>query len=194
MATGTKQALGQALLELCEEIPFEKISVQKLAQKVGINRQTFYYHFTDKYQLLCWFYHQDVLHYLESEKLSLDNWEEQTLKMLQAIKEKKVFYRNTVLSHREILMTEFSKIIQQRFVALFENMDDDQELSAEDKHFYARFFAYGCSGMLADWILEDFKESPLEISVQLFRLAKDTEFFSYRLYTKEQLNDMWRLK
>lgn len=194
MVRDTKQALGQALLQLSLEMPFDKISVQKLTHKVGINRQTFYYHFADKYELLRWFYHEDALYYLDSEELKLDNWEEQTLKMLQALKEKKIFYRNTVLSNREILMTEFSKIIQRRFTALFENMDIDQELSSEDKHFYARFFSYGCSGVLADWILEDFQESPLEISVQLFRLAKDTEFFSYRLYTKEQLNERWRFK
>lgn len=48
----TKQAIASALIELCEQKDFRKISVQDITKKVGLNRQTFYYHFTDKYDLL----------------------------------------------------------------------------------------------------------------------------------------------
>lgn len=41
----TKQTLAMALLELMSEIPFNKITVTKLAARAGVDRQTFYYHF-----------------------------------------------------------------------------------------------------------------------------------------------------
>ena len=166
---------------------FSKNQRPKIANEAKINRQTFYYHFTDKYDLLRWVYCEDALHYLDPQCLSLDNWEEQALKMLKAIAEKKEFYANTVLSDPEILQKEFStdpKIIYQDF----EQMDEERQLSARDKLFYARF-SYGCSGVLVNWITNEYEETPMEIAMQLFRLAKDTELYSYRLYAKEELEE-----
>jgi len=181
----TKKAISAALIELCGRKLFSKISVQDITKEVGLNRQTFYYHFTDKQDLLRWIYTHDALIYLDSPDVSIDNWEEQALKMLKAIQSKSDFYYNTVSSDSDILRACFSTTTNKLFINLFDQMDKENQLLPEDKIFYARFFSYGCSGVLIDWILGGYKESPLEIATQLFRLAKDTEFFSYRLYAQE---------
>ena len=183
----TKQLIKNVLIDLCQKQSFQKISVQKIAHEAGINRQTFYYHFTDKYDLLRWVYYEDCLCYLDPHSLSLDNWEAQALKMLKAIDAQKEFYANTVTSDQEILQNELTAVIQQSFIKIFDQMDEEKQLSKADKLFYARFFSYGCSGVLINWITHDYEETPLEIAVQLFRLAKDTELYSYRLYAKEEL-------
>lgn len=41
----TKKAIAGALKELMEEKPISKITVGDIADRCGINRQTFYYHF-----------------------------------------------------------------------------------------------------------------------------------------------------
>ena len=53
----TKRALAKTLKELCQYRNFEKISINDLTNKCGLNRQTFYYHFQDKYDLLQWLYY-----------------------------------------------------------------------------------------------------------------------------------------
>lgn len=181
----TKRAIAAAFIALCEEKPFGKISVQDITKQVGLNRQTFYYHFSDKYDLLGWIYQEDALHFLDIPEVDLTNWEEQALKMLKAMKAQKSFYANTVQANSEILMKSFSAITNQLFQRLFEQIDEEKLLLPEDKAFYARFFSYGCSGVLIQWIEDGFVESPIEIAGQIFRLAKDTEFFSYKLYQKE---------
>lgn len=180
----TKNAIASALIDLCDKKLFRKISVQDITKAVGLNRQTFYYHFTDKYDLLRWIYQHDALVYLGTD-VSIDNWEEQALKMLKAIQDKSDFYYNTVTSDSEVLMNAFSTLTNQLFINFFDQMDEEKQLLDEDKQFYAKFFSYGCGGVLINWILEGYKETPLEIATQLFRLAKDTEFYSYRLYAKE---------
>jgi probable dihydroxyacetone kinase regulator len=182
----TKYLIKEALINLCKQQSFHKISVQQIAQKAEVNRQTFYYHFSDKYDLLRWIYKEDALRFLDSRLISLDNWEEQALKMLKAIAANKEFYQNTVEADPEVLQQEFTKMIQLSFIKLFEQMDEEKQLSKTDKLFYARFFSYGCSGVLTHWISEGYKETPMEIAMQLFRLAKDTELYSYRLYEKEE--------
>lgn len=182
----TKQVIKQALIRLCQQKTFRKISVQEIAHEAHINRQTFYYHFTDKYDLLRWVYFEDAFHFLDPHNLSLDNWEEQALKMLKVIAADKEFYSNTVASDQDVLQQEFSTIIQQSFISIFNQMDQERQLSQQDKLFYARFFSYGCSGVLVNWITHDYEETPMEIAMQLFRLAKDTELYSYRLYAQEE--------
>lgn len=181
----TKRAIADALIELCDTKMYNKISVQDITKEVGLNRQTFYYHFTDKEDLLRWIYLNDALIYLNDPIVSIDNWEEQTLKMLKVIKDRGDFYYKTVNSDSNILRQCFSKITKGLFIQLFEQMDKENQLLPEDKEFYGRFFSYGCSGVLINWILEEYKESPLVIATQFFRLAKDVELFSYQLYIQE---------
>lgn len=61
----TKQELAAALKELLQEKPLEKITIHDLTERCGIRRQTFYYHFEDIYDLLCWAFQQEVLPLLE---------------------------------------------------------------------------------------------------------------------------------
>lgn len=44
--------IKKAFVELLQTEPFEKIKVSEIARKAGIDRQTFYLHYVDKYDLL----------------------------------------------------------------------------------------------------------------------------------------------
>lgn len=178
----TKKQLLTALLALSETMDFNKLTVSQLTKKAGVNRQTFYYHFKDKAALLQFAYYQTGMNFLQDEDLSLENWEEAVLKMLQQMQSHRHFYYQTVQAADDILLQTFNQLIQPLFVRLFEEVDQEQDLSDYDKDFYARFLAYGCGGILRDWLLSEATEAPIKIAAQLFRFAKDIEFFAHRLY------------
>ncbi len=48
----TKRRLREGLLQLLEEKPINEISVKELAERVDVNRGTFYFHYQDIYDLL----------------------------------------------------------------------------------------------------------------------------------------------
>ena len=48
----TRDVLQQALVELVQEKPFGKVTVQDIVVRAEVNRATFYDHFEDKYELL----------------------------------------------------------------------------------------------------------------------------------------------
>ena len=54
MSRLTKYALAQSLRKLLKERPLDKITVKDLVEDCGVNRQTFYYHFQDIYDLIAW--------------------------------------------------------------------------------------------------------------------------------------------
>ena len=62
----TKKAIAAALKQVCREKPFDKISIADITAVCGLNRQTFYYHFQDKYELINWMFYTDMLENVNS--------------------------------------------------------------------------------------------------------------------------------
>jgi probable dihydroxyacetone kinase regulator len=56
MSQSTKLALAQSLKQLRAEKTLDKITVKEIVGLCGVNRQTFYYHFRDIYDLLDWMF------------------------------------------------------------------------------------------------------------------------------------------
>lgn len=50
----TKRKLAEALQDLLETRPLERVRVHHLTDRCEIHRQTFYYHFSDVYALFAW--------------------------------------------------------------------------------------------------------------------------------------------
>ena len=69
----TKSILATALMELTSRKNFAKITIADITHVSGFNRQTFYYHFRDKYELLSWIYEQEASQVFD-EDISLENW------------------------------------------------------------------------------------------------------------------------
>ena len=56
----TKLQMAQALKRLIKDRPFSKITVQDIVSACNINRNTFYYHFENNYDLLSFAYELEV--------------------------------------------------------------------------------------------------------------------------------------
>ena len=50
----TKTKLAATLKELLNKKPLEKVRIHELTEQCDIHRQTFYYHFSDVYDLFTW--------------------------------------------------------------------------------------------------------------------------------------------
>ncbi len=91
----TKKALAQALRELMEETPFEKINIAQICEKCGMNRKSFYYHFRDKYDLVNWIFDTDFIRLMSGEQ-SDDEWDF-IGRICQYFYDNRSFYRKALL-------------------------------------------------------------------------------------------------
>jgi len=88
----TKQALANALTELMNEIPFEKINVAQICEKCDMNRKSFYYHFKDKYDLVNWIFDEEF-----STAFASENSDWKTMEVFcQLFYQNRTFYRNAL--------------------------------------------------------------------------------------------------
>lgn len=62
----TKEALASALRTLLINQPLSKISIKDITDYCSISRNTFYYHFKDKYELVNWIFFTDMSEQVES--------------------------------------------------------------------------------------------------------------------------------
>ena len=77
MSLNTKQQLANALKSLMQTKPLEKITIKDIVIFCGVNRQTFYYHFKDIYDLLGWIYKTEAIDSISNCK-TYKTWQQGT--------------------------------------------------------------------------------------------------------------------
>lgn len=177
----TKYILAQALKLLTQQKSFEKITIADITHQSGYNRQTFYYHFRDKYELLNWIYEQDAYEVFDSH-LNFENWHRYIAKLLKHMKDEKVFYTNTIHSDDRYFQSFIFKLTTSIFYKAIDRLDIYHQLNETDKNFYSEFFSFGVSGVLVNWAKNDMKETPERVAMNLKSLAQDSEKLAYERY------------
>lgn len=177
----TKRAISEGMKALCQTKSFDKITISDLTGACGLNRQTFYYHFEDKFELLNWTYYHDAFQYLV-EGITLDNWDDHLKTLLVIMKRDKIFYSNTIKCQPDFFTNYLFETTQTLFYEAMCKLDVSEQLPDADKRFHARFYAYGCCGVVTEWVRNGMKQTPEELSSQLRRLARDSERFASQLY------------
>lgn len=181
----TKLALAKALKKLTHIKSFEKISISDITKECGLNRQTFYYHFEDKYELLEWVYYEEGFREL-TQGISLENWDQKLLILLNKMQKEQVFYRNTICKNEEYFQKYLLKIIQNLFLEAILKLDEKKYLKEQERWFYSRYFAFGMCGIIIEWVHTNMKESPEKITAQLKKLVFLSEKLAYERYAEER--------
>ena len=178
-STLTKKAITKSLKKLTKEKPFDKIVISEIADGCSINRQTFYYHFKDKYALLKWIYSTE---YIEPnmKDVTFENWDSRILKILDQLKADKEFSINTIKHANNILITFFIEVAEDLFEDAINLLDERNVVDHQTRKFFARFFAYGLCGMITEWVLGGMVEEPKTISNNLKLLLDSSEKAAYQ--------------
>ena len=95
----TKQLLAQSLQELMATAPLEKISVNDIVDHANVGRNTFYYHFEDKYDLVNWYFQSGITRFLV-ELSAYSSWNALLAALETYFLENKVFYCNALAYER----------------------------------------------------------------------------------------------
>ena len=137
--------MGNALKRLMKNTTFEKITVSDITNECNIHRQTFYYHFQDRYELLDWLLYNELILPLVTD-FNLDNMCDKLYGMFEQIASDKKFYQNAL------------------------KLSSDDLTRYKDDIVIAEFIGYGICGVVIGWIQKGMKESPKEMTERLHSL------------------------
>ena len=153
-----------ALRELLHDYPFEKITIQMISNKAGVNRSTFYLNFQDKYELY------DIL----TEEILMDLLTVFSVKSFDGKNPEKIV-NQSIIEVCEHLKSNISFYIP-RFKNLdfihhlFEHLYEVLYEFYQDETF-ASFTSYGIIGFWAKWIQDGCQKTPADIANSLQTMA-----------------------
>lgn len=163
MAQTTKRALAMSLKKLLGKKPLDKITVIDIVEDCEVNRQTFYYHFQDIYDLVEWILITEAARALEGKK-TYDTWQQGFLQIFEWVLENKDLIKNVYHSiSREKLEHYLYEITYKLLIGVVEERAVGMTAREEDKAFIANFYKYAFVGMMLEWIRTGMKEEPASI-------------------------------
>lgn len=181
----TKKAIAQSVKELMKKEDLRKISVSDIVQNCGVNRQTFYYHFKDKYDLVNWIYYNEVVSAVSSQK-SFHDWSEVLLEILSIMKREKYFYRNALnVTGQNAFQDYFFNLTKSLLAEIIGTLEEGKKIREEDKNFIAEFYTYGLVGIVIQWARNGMKEQPKELVDKLRYFIDDSKQFTSARYLEK---------
>ena len=164
MAHTTKRTLSETLKKILQEKSLDKVTVVDIVEASAINRQTFYYHFKDIYDLVEWSCIEDASRALQGKK-TYDTWQEGLQQIFEAVLENKPFILNVYRSvKREQVENYLYSLTYQLIEGVVEEQSKNLMVTEEQKKFIADFYKYSFVGVMLDWIKRGMKEAPEEIA------------------------------
>ncbi len=163
----TKRLLKESLIELMEQKEIQKISVSELCRNAGINRVTFYNHFTSP---------QDVLREIEMQLIDeIHNLiKKNGLEDGKRIKDRIEVTCNFLLQHKKVAKFVFknnapdSKFTDELFRVpniwndMFQKFANSYGQNGKDLLF--TYITRGSYSVIQKWLLEDIDKTPREMA------------------------------
>ncbi len=175
MIRTTKQALAEALKQLLEKKTLDKITVSDLTDLCGVNRQTFYYHFKDIYDLLEWIYKEEFTRDVLQDNYDPHQWQIPYLAMFRQLQKNRVLVINLFhSSHRDLIERYVHQEAFRFIMGVLDIWEKDLDMPAaeEDKKFIAAFYQASFVDMVFEWIGRGMKDDPQQIVTRTAKLME----------------------
>ena len=169
MSNQTKNSLAVALKKRMATTEFSKIRVSDLLKDCNIVRSTFYYYFTDIYELLKWMLNTELIELLEKCN-ELYTWDQGVVMLMEYVRDnskmclcafqsvgrdalEEMFYQNCYVLMERFVNSNFSEI----------------NTNPEDKSFIIDFYVRAYVSALAAWLVGGMKKTPEEMVARVGR-------------------------
>lgn len=167
MSNHTKWRFANTLIGLMHYRPLGKITVKNICDWCGEKRQTFYYHFQDKYDLVTWIYYQDAQNIID--QYADESWDNVIKKIFENMNARKNFYRNAFSvsgqnSLIDLLVAHDIRIYRNKL----QSYAGDDALW-EELNFAIEYHAYACAHIVKKWLTSDVSISPADMSRRMYK-------------------------
>jgi len=165
----TKRLLKDALITLMHDTPFDRITVKKLCETAGINRTTFYLHYSDTSQLLMES-ENDIIETAAKMIVgphSTGNSKENIASYLNYIQQNSLHFRTLfTFNESDEFVRRFSKGIIEEVKPYLSS-----ELSDQRKEYLLQFSLSGSVCIIREWLLSGYKTPVDELAEVLDKLT-----------------------
>lgn len=152
MPSFTKDAIKKTFMELLNKKPINKITVKDIAQECGINRNSFYYHFSDIPSLLEEIFTEEAERLINSDVAYSSIYEQLIYAIQFAIDNKTALYHIYNSANREMFEIYLDRISEKAVSDYIDNMSHNYNISTSDKVVMVLYYKCMLVGFVIDWL------------------------------------------
>lgn len=188
MQKDTKAIISDAFLVLLNQKPFDKITIKDIVEECNINRNTFYYYYSDIYDLLEEIFKKELCLMIDDYKKG-GSWVEGFIKMLNVSYTNKRIINNICSSRSyEYFENYMYKSCSSIMVDIVSFHAKDMDVPSEDIEFIASFYEYAMVGILSDWFRTGMRETPAGLASQIWLVLDGIKFSLRRSEKRARAN------
>ena len=176
ISQNTKLLLSTSLKHFLEKKPLNKISVTDIIKDCDVNRNTFYYHFSNIYELFQWTIESETFTILQQFDLTSD-FEESLRFVLDYVKSNKVILNNV---YHTLGQDQLRQLLKKDFEAITEKMIEETSkahaiiLPDSHKYFLIQFYSSAIANTFIAYISSELDLSDEELLHSLTNTIKST--------------------
>ena len=172
----TKHLLAQSLQELLATMPLEKISVNDIVEQAGVGRNTFYYHFEDKYHMLRWMFQQEMQPALDAA-CTQGHWADSIPLLCERMRQDAALYMHLMQTLTPdnlpgLLLNYYNQAILHSAKEYFHR----RRTNADEAEAVALYYAYGVVGSLMEWVRHGMRTDPCRIRLTIQEIVQEQVF------------------
>lgn len=178
MSIDVKKILGKALLELCHKQSLQSITISQLLKETGVSRQTFYNHFKDKNDLICYIYDTFIVPDFHDDNMRM-NFSDSLLQTFENIQKYHIFMKQACQMEGQNCLKDYIIEHCQHFDLKWHQDLYGSKPMPDELKFATIYHAHASSSMTLSWILSDMPVPCVEIVdmiVQMRGLGMDKLF------------------
>ena len=174
----TAARMDEAFLALLDKKNFAYITVKEICEAAGVNRSTFYLHYTDIYDLLEQTENGLMDQFLaiidkNHTSLTLQEFSDKLEQFFAILAENQPLCRALMSPNGDIaFVRKLEKLIAEDGVKTLRLVSDEKDLDAQDLNYVTSFFLSGCVGMIDLWLQDGCQQSAqhmADLSMKLLR-------------------------
>lgn len=174
MPNFTKTAIKQSFIKLLNERPLKQITVRDIVEDCGINRNSFYYHFSDIPTLLEEIITEEAAQII-AEHPTVDTIEDCLIAVMQFARQNRraiMHIYNSV--NRELYEQYLWQVAEAVVTAYTDTILADTPINENDRRILIQFYKCACFGMTTEWIRTGMHSDVQQDIKRLCELQKGT--------------------
>ena len=155
----TKHMLTASLKKIMAQKPLNKISIREICEDCGVNRQTFYYHFQDIPDLICYMMEQGSKELLEN-CLAQPTLEDKIRYLLSVALNAHPLIQRTISTSYQ---SELEPLLLEQFYSFFDQLTNESassslvsdSLTSSQRKLLLRYHSLAFLGLVRTWSKDD---------------------------------------
>lgn len=190
MKQNAKSAIIDSFKQLLSKKSIDKITVKEVCEHCGVNRQTFYNHFTDIMDVFKYIFFQELSVEIAQNR-TFETWGGGFLATMNYLKRNSKMmlhvYNSSYWPETNIYLTNLSSrllddVVEECVQKLGVKLED------KDRNFIVNFYRHVFNGLMTDWISEGMEDEPEVILKKLLIMITGSIPRSVATFVKEDIH------